>query len=113
MQPDPKPYSSANEEELNLSIKETSQLKGLNEAIKLRFIPWHQNLKGVIKINDVKQFSDEIQQLGKTFGCSYLVDYGSRLMKTAELFDITGIKSKLSYFQKITDGLERMEQNHV
>ncbi len=88
------------------------QLLNLNEIIRTKYMPWFQQMKGVFKINDVKQFSSELEQLGSDFGCSQLVACSSRLMQAAKTFDISAIQHCLSDFQKLTEALLQQEQTN-
>ncbi len=89
-----------------------TRLLDLNKIIKKKYLPWIQQMKGVFKINDVKQFSSELAKVGDDSGCSRLVDCSSRLMQAAKTFDISAIHNCLSDFQQLAKALKQQEQNN-
>jgi PAS domain S-box-containing protein len=110
----PESESNKNKSPSKFTITQVNkaQLSFLNQTIRKDYLPWSLRMKGVFKINEIKQFSAEIERLGKEAGCPQLVDCSSRLMKAVTVFDISAINKCLSDFQQLTESLNNLESNN-
>lgn len=94
------------------TIKLTAdELHALYEQLEQHYYPlWHE-LNGVQTINDLEAFGEAIHELGKQFNCEHLIQWGEKLFKQANHFDMDGLAQTMEEFPKLYDNLKEL-QNH-
>ncbi|MCP5050589.1 MAG: hypothetical protein GY940_25720, partial [bacterium] len=83
-------------------------LKRLPQLVKILredIIPLLEDFKGVLDMEEVKEFVQKVRQLGEDHGVRGLLDYANRLDEFEQSFDVTGVDKILADFPAMVQGL--------
>lgn len=87
------------------------ELTTLCEQLDTHYYPlWHE-LNGVQTINDLETFGEDIHQLGKQFNCEQLIQWGEKLFKQANHFDMDGLTQTMDKFPTLYHDLKKLQKS--
>ncbi|MHB1252625.1 MAG: PAS domain-containing hybrid sensor histidine kinase/response regulator [Candidatus Humimicrobiaceae bacterium] len=82
-------------------------IKNLEELKNYRL----KKIKNEFIINDIEDFSKEIEKIGKKFKIDLLINWAQKLLNQTAEFDLTGISGSLNDFNKILEKLKNLNEN--
>lgn len=64
----------------------------LQSAVNSKIVPYLSNVKGIIRLSDIKIMAENIKLLGEDFGIRALIDFSRRLSEALDRYDLEYIK---------------------
>lgn len=67
-----------------------------------------EKIKSEFIINDIEDFAKEIEQSGKNYNVSFLIEWAQKLLKQTSEFDFNGIDKSICDFNNIIENLKKL-----
>ena len=75
----------------------------LIQIMESEFMPRWEEISDVLFMDEVEQFADDLNRVGREYGFTPLTEYGERLAGCAKIFDIKGMEKNMAEFQSLID----------
>jgi len=83
-------------------------LKKLPELIQMletEFMPYWEEISNMLIMDDVKQFANDMNRIGKEYRVPPLTEYGDQLAGHVKIYNVMGVKKTISEFPKLFEYL--------
>ncbi|MCP4691098.1 MAG: response regulator [Desulfobacterales bacterium] len=95
------------------AVESIEGVTNLIQILKTEMTPDLEGLKGVMKMNEIRNFCERALRLGKEHRAAALIEYAEKLHGCEESFDVGRINSMLDEFPRIVAALEEMAKKQV
>jgi signal transduction histidine kinase/streptogramin lyase len=94
-----------------LSPELKAALPGLIDILQNDFIPRWEKISKTFMLDEIEDFSREIEELGKRLGSNLLADWGNRMSKDVRSFDMQKITVTLEHFPGLIEKIKTLVEN--